>query len=70
MVEYLADGVRDDIVDAARVGIERRNRRKNRRPDLGELRERAQMPEVQRRLANDEHDASTLLEAYVGGARQ
>ena len=68
-VEQAADGVVDDVVDGLRLVVERRHDRRDHRADVGERRQRAQVPAVQRRLAQRQHQAALLLQHHVGGAR-
>src|SRR5579863_9687407 len=61
LIEHFTDRVRDDIVYAPRIGVHRRHRREDNCAHLRQLRERPEMTEVQRRLANDQDQAPLLF---------
>ena len=68
-VEHAAHAVRDEIVDRLRPDIERGHRRED---DAAHLRDRhhvAQVREVERRLAHQQHQAPALLQRDIGRAR-
>src|SRR6266702_6106131 len=69
-IEQPPAGVIDDVVDASRTVVEGGNDRRDYRADLSKHRHAAQMSDVQRRLANREHQPPFFLEYNVGGARQ
>src|SRR6266702_3566162 len=69
-IEQPPAGMIDNVVDASRTVVEGGNDRRNYRADLSKHRHAAQVSDVQRRLANREHQPPFFLEYDIGGARQ
>lgn len=61
------DGLVDDLVHRAGPVVERRCRGHDDRTRLGQLGEHAQMPDVQRCFAHQQHQAAAFLERDIGG---
>jgi hypothetical protein len=67
-IQGSADGLRDDVVHRSRTMVEAWHRRHQDRSIGGGACHEIDMTGVQRRLAEHQHDASTLLEAHIGGS--
>jgi hypothetical protein len=68
-VEQAPDGMVDEFVERAGPGVEGRHRREDDAAHLGHGRHVAQVREVERGFAGDQHQAAALLEHHVGRAR-
>src|SRR6185312_6764067 len=66
-VEHAAHRVVDELVDGRRPRVEPGNGRRDDGAHLCELGERAQVAEVERRLAYREDEAAFLLQRHAGG---
>src|ERR1700681_581832 len=67
--EDAVDVLRDEIVDRLRLMIKRRNRRHDDSPRLLRAQHILQMNPAEWRIAHTQHQASALLQANIGGAR-
>src|SRR5262245_35319422 len=66
-VEHARDRVVDDVVQALGTVVEGRHRRQHDGPHLRQGSEDAQVPEVQRRLSDQQDQGPPFLEGHVGG---
>jgi glyoxylase-like metal-dependent hydrolase (beta-lactamase superfamily II) len=67
-VERPGDRVLHDVVDGLGLGVEGRDRRRDDAPHLGAGHHVAEVAQVERGLAHEEHEAAALLQDHVGGA--
>lgn len=68
LIKRPADALADDVAERLGSVVERRHRRQDDGPDLSRARHQTQVSEVQRRLAEHQHQRPALLQGDVGGA--
>src|SRR5262249_2250588 len=70
LIEDFADRLIDEVLHGLRLMVEGGHRRENDRSHLGGQHHIAQVPEVKRRLAGNEHQLAPFLQCDVGRAHQ